>query len=150
MLNYLYAKAEDCSAHLSIIVKHSTRSTEQSYGKKLISCGISGKVLRVILNMYKSIKSCVMANGMQSEFFESHVGLRQGENLSTLLFALFLNDMETFFTDQKWNTLKFIDKLYTDSHDEVTGMLNLFVLMYADDTVVMAEMSMTCRGILTY
>ena len=30
-------------------------------------------------------------------------------------------------------------KLYTDSHDEVTGMLNLFVLMYAYDTVVMAE-----------
>ena len=107
--------------------------------KKLISCGISGKVLRVISNMYKSIKSCVMANGMQSEFFESHVGLRQGENLSPLLFALFLNDMETFFTEQKWNTLKFIDKLYTDSHDEVTGMLNLFVLMYADDTVIMAE-----------
>ena len=65
--------------------------------KKLISCGISGKVLCVILNMYKSIKSYVMANGMQSEFFESHVGLRQGENLSPLLFALFLNDMETFF-----------------------------------------------------
>ena len=32
-----------------------------------------------------------------------------------------------------------LDKLYTDSHDEVTGMLNLFVLMYADDTVIMAE-----------
>ena len=81
-----------------------------------------------------------MANGMQSEFFESHVGLRLGENLSPLLFALFLNDMETFFTEQIWNTLKFIDKLYTDSHDEVTGMLNLFVLiMYADDTVIMAE-----------
>ena len=73
LLNYLNVKAEDCSAHLSIIVKHSTRSTGQPYGKKLISCGISGKVLRVILNMYKSIKSCVMANGMQSEFFESHV-----------------------------------------------------------------------------
>ena len=91
--------------------------------------------------MYKSIKSCVMANGMQSEFFESHVGLRQGEHLSPLLFALFLNDMETFVTEQKWNTLKFIDKLYTviHSHDEVTGMLNLFVLMYADDTFIMAE-----------
>ena len=87
--------------------------------KKLISCGISGKVLRVIMNMYKSIKSCVMANGMQSEFFESHVGVRQGENLSPLLFALFLNDMETFFTDQRWNTLKFIDKLYSEtSHSE--------------------------------
>ena len=99
--------------------------------KKLISCGIS--------NMYKSIKSFAITNVMQSEFFESHVGLRQGENLSPLLFALFLNDMETFFREQKWNTLKFIDKLYTDSHDEVTGMLNLFVLMYADATVIMAE-----------
>ena len=37
--------------------------------------------------------------------------------------------------------MKFIDKLYTDSHDEVTGMLNLFVLMYAGDTVIMAEMA---------
>ena len=36
---------------------------------------------------------------------------------STLFYS---NDMETFFTDQKWNTLKFINKLYTDSHDEVT------------------------------
>ncbi len=80
-----------------------------------------------------------MANGIQSELFESHVGLRQGENLSPLLFALFLNDMDTFFTEQKWNTLTFIDKLDTDSHDEVTGMLNLFVLMYAYDIVIMAE-----------
>ena len=67
---------------------------------------------------------------IQSELFESHVGLRQGENSSPLLFALFHNDMETFFTDEKWNSLKFIDKLYTDRHDEVTGMLNLFVIMY--------------------
>ena len=37
--------------------------------KKLISCGISGKVIRVILNMYKSIKSFVMTKGMQSDFF---------------------------------------------------------------------------------
>ena len=40
------------------------------------------KKTNIMWHMYKSIKSCVMANGMQSEFFESHVGLRQGENLS--------------------------------------------------------------------
>ncbi|KAK2155971.1 hypothetical protein NP493_2017g00010 [Ridgeia piscesae] len=80
--------------------------------------------------MYKSIKSCVMNNGVQSEFFDSHVGLRQGEHLSPLLFALFLNDMETFFPAQKWNTLKCIDKLYNDSNDGINGMLNLFVLLY--------------------
>ena len=107
--------------------------------KKLISYDVSGKVFNVILNMYKSIKSCVMNNSVQSELFESHVGLRQGEHLSPLLFALFLNDLETFFPVQKWNTLKCIDKLYNDSNGGISGMLNMFVLLYADDTVIMAE-----------
>ncbi len=47
--------------------------------------------------------------------------------------------METFFPAQKWNTLNNFDKLYNDSNDGINGMLNLFVLLYADDTVIMAE-----------
>ena len=74
-----------------------------------------------------------------SSYSVQHVGLRQGEHLSPLLFALFLNDMETFFPAQKWNTLKCIDKLYNDSNDGINGMLNLFFLLYADGTVIMAE-----------
>ena len=58
--------------------------------------------------MCKSIKSCVMDSGIQSDFFESHVGVRQGENLSPLLFALFLNDLDTFFSKQKGDTLYII------------------------------------------
>ena len=45
-----------------------------------------------MLYMYKS---CVMNNGVQAELFDSHIGLRQEENVSPLLFALFLNDIET-------------------------------------------------------
>ena len=47
--------------------------------------------------------------------------------------------MIIFFPAQKWNTLTFTDKLYNDSNDGINGMLNMFVLLYADDTVVMAE-----------
>ena len=47
--------------------------------------------------------------------------------------------METFFPSQKWNTLRSIEKLYNDSNGGINGMLNLFVLLYADDTVIMAE-----------
>ena len=65
-----------------------------------------------------------MANGMQSE---------REKTYRPFCLHYFSMIMSTFFTQQKWNTLKF------DSHDEVTGMLNLFVLMYADDTVIMAE-----------
>ena len=50
-----------------------------------------------------------MDSGIQSDFFESHVGVRQGENLSPLLFALFLNDLDTLFSKQKGDTLHYID-----------------------------------------
>ena len=85
---------------------------------------------------------CGQEHAVRINLFESHVGLRRGENLSLLLFALFLNDMETFFTGQKWNTLKFIDKLNTDSRDEVSCMQMV--------RLQLLKMSMTCRGILTY
>ena len=47
--------------------------------------------------------------------------------------------MEKFFTKQKWNTLYYIDKLYNATNGGVKRMLNLCVLLYADDTVIMAE-----------
>ena len=47
--------------------------------------------------------------------------------------------METFFPSQKWNTLRSVEKLYNDGNGGINGMLNLFVLLYADDTVIMAD-----------
>ena len=62
---------------------------------KLIDAGINSKLLTVIINMYEHAKSCVKASGKLTEFFKCMAGVRQGENLSPLLFALFLNDMKT-------------------------------------------------------
>ena len=62
---------------------------------KLIKHGINGKVLAVIKNMYEQARSCVRANGENSEFFNSYKGVRQGENLSPILFSLYLNDLLT-------------------------------------------------------
>ena len=53
--------------------------------------------------MYRGIKFCVSYNGEQSSFFSSFRGVRQGENLLPLLFALFLNDLETFLSDKSCN-----------------------------------------------
>ena len=65
--------------------------------------------------------------------------MRQGENVSPLLFALFLNDLDTLFSKQKGVTLHYIDKRYNDCNHNVSRMLNLCVPLYADDTVIMAE-----------
>ena len=45
--------------------------------------------------MYSNIKSSISLNGNISEPFISEIGVRQGENLSPLLFSLFLNDLQT-------------------------------------------------------
>ena len=53
--------------------------------------------MRVIRDMYAKAKSCVKTRHRLSQFFVSNVGLRQGGNLSPVLFSLFLNDLKGFF-----------------------------------------------------
>ena len=61
---------------------------------KLLKIGVNGKVLNVVKSLYTCAKSCISSNGVMSEFFSCNVGVRQGENLSPLLFAVYLNDFQ--------------------------------------------------------
>ena len=65
-----------------------------SLWNKLLANGINGTIITIIYNLYLGAKSCVKYNGRVSEYFTCNVGVRQGENLSPLLFALYLNDFE--------------------------------------------------------
>ena len=44
--------------------------------------------------MYRCAKSCVANEGDMSSLFTCNIGVRQGENLSPLLFAIYLNDFQ--------------------------------------------------------
>lgn len=102
--------------------------------QKLLKHGVRGKILNVIKNMYSEIKSCVTFNGHSSGFFSCENGVRQGENISPLLFAIYMNDLENFM---RLNGCTGID---IDMHDEnVLIFIKLFVLLYADDTIVMSD-----------
>ena len=102
--------------------------------RKLIQSGITGKCFTVIKNMYQNIRSQVLQNGNLSRVFESEVGVRQGENLSPLLFALYVNDLEDFLERSGAQPLNLQCNI-----DEIEGMLKLLVLLYADDTVIFAD-----------
>ena len=52
---------------------------------KLLESNISGKILILVNNMYKTAKSCVTSDGQISDTFLFLVGIRRGENLSPLL-----------------------------------------------------------------
>ena len=61
--------------------------------------------------MYTNAKSCIEINdSCVSDFFECNQGVRQGENLSPLLFAIFLNDMKDFLR-KSFNGLTMVSDL---------------------------------------
>ena len=95
---------------------------------------IDGKFFRIVTNMYENIKSCVKVNNNTSTFFASQCGVRQGENLSPMLFALYLNDLETFLLSGGVETLDL--ELRTN---ELNMYLKLLLLLYADDTVIISN-----------
>jgi hypothetical protein len=57
--------------------------------QKLLKCTIDGKMFKIIKSMYSNAKYCVRQGNSCSNFFQSNVGERQGENLSPVLFAIF-------------------------------------------------------------
>ena len=83
------------SAMVSNVVKHLTQSTGTPYGGGVISCGKSGKVLHVILNMYNSLKSCRMM--CYGQYHAIIIGLHQGFALSPLLLILTMNVLASEF-----------------------------------------------------
>ena len=72
-------------------------------------------------------------NGKKSDFFCCNIGVRQGDNLSPLLFAIFVNDLESYLLQKGNNYLSF------GGDARLENMLKLLILMYADDTVILAD-----------
>ena len=59
---------------------------------KLLASDVNGKFIRVVKCLYSNAKSCVRKDKLMSEYFPCNIGVRQGDNLSPLLFSLFVND----------------------------------------------------------
>ena len=55
---------------------------------KMLSLNINDQILNVIKNLYSNAKCYVKMNGKLSNVFKSEIGVRQGDNLSPLLFSI--------------------------------------------------------------
>ena len=66
--------------------------------------------------------------------------VRQGENLSPILLSLFLNDLNDFLS-HSFNGLEHVTNSVHQTLDthEVEVYMRLYMLLYADDTVLLAE-----------
>lgn len=114
--------------------------TRSNLWRKLIANGVNGKIIGVIYDLYSKAKSCVSVNGKLSDYFSCNIGVRQGENLSPLLFAIYLNDFE-YSISRNFRGLNYLAGLFRESisDDDVEFFIRIFALLYADDTIVLAE-----------
>ena len=99
---------------------------------KLGEVGIKGKLLGLLQDMYGSSSYIIKSNGKLSVPLSSEIGVKQGCNLSPLLFNIFINDIHQIFdrTCQpinvnfwKVNSLSFADDLVLLSESE-NGLQN--------------------------
>ena len=92
---------------------------------KLISCGITGKFLDVIKNIYKNVTSCIKIDGKLSPEFDSQTGVRQGCIMSPLLFNIFMSDLPDF--------------LNQEDNVSLNNDLNINCLIWADDILILSK-----------
>jgi hypothetical protein len=103
---------------------------------KLVSEGVSTKMVQAVKAIYETVKICIRHNACMSDSVNSHVGVKQGDPLSPLMFMFFINDIcENVNSD--------VDDLFT------VGELKVFMLLYADDAVLFATSKSTLQHLLT-
>ena len=95
---------------------------------KLVKLGLRGKILDILKSMYSSVKSRVKFDNKLGNEFYFNLGVRQGECLSPLLFSLYLNDIEEQYIN-------------TDLEDIDINMFKVFLLLYADDIIIFANIT---------
>ena len=87
---------------------------------KLILENVSSKIVKALKSMYSVVKNCVRYNGQFSEYINSHIGVKQGDPSSPMLFMMFINDIIQCVNDD-------LEGVFTVED------IRLFLLLYADD-----------------
>ena len=100
---------------------------------KLKEYNINGKCFNIIKNMYENIKSKVATNNESSAFFPCLTGVRQGENLSPILFSLYL-DLNHYLMSHNVTGIN-----CEVASDDIYMYLKILILLYADDTVLFSN-----------
>ena len=93
--------------------------------------------------MYNNIKLRIVTQDGNSAYFPCNKGVRQGENLSPILFSFFLNDLEAFLLAKEANGI-----VCEANTDNIHTYIKLLLLLFADDTVLFSNSKEDLQHIL--
>jgi hypothetical protein len=100
---------------------------------KLIEDGVSTNIIKMLSSMSESVKCCVKHCNSMFDYFDSYVGVKQGEPLSPIVFLMFINGISGSLQVE---------------HD-VIEQLTLFSIVFADDTVLIVRSPEKLQLLLT-
>lgn len=123
----LYNKRKQTYAIFVDFKKAFDSVNHQKLWQKLFISGISGRMCRMIRNIYNDATLIVQDNNVTSRPIKITKGVLQGDPLSALLFSLFINDIENFFRERELTGIS------------LTPTENIILLLYADDLVILAD-----------
>ena len=92
---------------------------------RLLTYGINGKIYNAIKSLYQNTMSSVRLNEYMSAWFPVTSDVKQGDNLSPILFCLYINDFALTLKEKNIG-------VNIDGH-------TICILLYADDIVLLAE-----------
>lgn len=88
--------------------------------------GVHGQFLASLLMLYDKVTQRVVVNGVVGEPFDTHVGTKQGSELSPLLFGMFIDMLHELI------------RLKVPGAGPVLGSIRVSDLIYADDVLLIA------------
>lgn len=93
--------------------------------KRLREKGMSGKIIRVIQQMYERVENTVMFEEMEGEKYNVEMGVKQGCVMSCILFTLFLDEVQ--------------ERIETEFQADDEYRHGLTHLLFADDVALVAN-----------
>ena len=103
---------------------------------KLLNSGVDGKMYFIIKALYMGTNSCVKVNNWLTEWFETLMGVRQGDSLSPTLFSVFVNDLAMGIKELGLGI-------------EIDNV-KLPILLYADDVALLSDNEQDMQTMLDY
>ena len=93
--------------------------------QKLLDLGVSGKMFRVIVDLFSQNSAKVFVNGYFTRDFSINRGVLQGSKLGPILFNIFINDL--------------LDKLNSGEFGALLDNIRISELGLADDIVLISD-----------
>ena len=92
----------------------------------------------IIQDIYSDVIFRIVHANSVSHIFANDIVVKQSENLSNLSFSLYSNDLQRYLENANAKGFKSIN---SDIENEWSVYLKKFLLLYADDTILLAESS---------